>query len=203
MNVRRCLLMLGMVLGLALCLVGFFAQGNALAQPESEERELVAANPKIDCSTNPAYDDKYIVSAFKAGGHTAGRNQQCASCHRNDNPAVGTGDRPVAKYGTMLIENLLDESVTYHMRIGAKGEWEEFKLAPGKVRRHTWNYARTNQNRSPEYWLKYDGDPEKRTRKLTLIATPNKNLGAVYFFERDEKDKEVYLYQPGRQVSRR
>jgi hypothetical protein len=195
--------MLGLVLGLALSVLGFFAQGNALAQPETEERELVAANPKIDCSTNPAYDDNYITSAFKAGGHTAGRNQQCSSCHRSDSPTAGTGDRPVAQYGTMLLENLLAESVTYQLRIGKKGEWEKYELGPGKVRRHTWTYAKANQNRSPEYWLKYDVDPEKRPRKLTLIATPNKNLGAVYFFERDEKDNEVYLYQPGRQVSRR
>lgn len=203
MSMRRFLFLLAPVLVLVLTVLGFVMQGNALAQPETEERELVSANPRMDCSTNPAYDNKYIASAFKAGGHALGRNQQCSSCHRSDSPVAGTGDRPTTRYGTTLIENLLSKPVTYHIRIGNKGEWEKFELEPGKVRRHTWNYDRANQNRSPEYWIKYEGGPENGPRTLSLAATPNKHLGSVYFFDRDEQDGEIYLYRPRFQATRR
>ena len=193
------LLLLGATLGLMLVGLVFLCEGQAVAQSETE---LVSTtvNPTIDCSTNPGYSDQYIASAFKAAGHVGGRNQQCNSCHNGANPRVGEGDRPIAKQGTALIENLLSKPVRYEVRVGKKGDWEKFVLQPGAVRRHSWPYKKPNENRSPEYYLRYDGDPEQKERKLTLIATPNPKLGSVYFF--DQEDKDVYLYAPKRQVSR-
>jgi hypothetical protein len=202
MNVRRGFLSL--VAGVALFLGAqlLFYQGPALAQPETEE--ISVKNPLIDCSTNPAYDNQYIASAFRAGGgHAGGRNQQCSACHRSDSPRVGVGDRPVAHMGTALIQNRLSQPITYSVKLGKKGEWESYELNPGAVRRHSYKYGRPNQNRSPEVWVKYDsptgGEVERR---LTLVATPNPRLGAVYFFDQD-KDRQVGIWMPSSMVSRR
>jgi hypothetical protein len=202
MSVRRGFLSLLAVLGL-LAARALFDRGTARAQPESEE--LAVKNPLIDCSTNSAYDNQYIASAFKAGGgHSGGRNQQCSACHRSDSPRAGTGDKPVARQGTALIQNRLSEPVTYSVMFGKKGKWETFELKPGAVRRHSYKYGTPNQNRSPEVWVKFAGPRGKEEeRQLTLVATPNAKLGSVYFFDRDEKDRQAYLWVPTRVVSRR
>jgi len=202
MNVRRASLSLAALAGLLLAGEALFDQGTARAQVETEE--ISTANPKIDCSTNPSYDDKYIASAFKAGGgHAGGRNQQCSACHASDSPRVGMGDKPATQAGTALIHNRLSEPVSYAVKFGKKGEWEEFELKPGAIRRHSYKYARANQNRSPEAWVKFaDPNGRERERRLELIATPNERIGSVYFFERDDKDREVYLWVPGRQARR-
>jgi len=197
------LLSLGAVLGLLLGVPFLFYQSTALAQKLDSE-EITAKNPLIDCSTNPAYDNEYIASAFKAGGgHRGGRSQQCSACHMSDSPRVGAGDKPVAKLGSTLIHNRVGERVSYSVKEGKKGEWQTYELNPGAVRRHSYKYSRPGQNRSPEVWLKYDGPKSKEVvQRLTLVATPNEKLGSVYFFDRDNKDRQVYLWMPYLTVSR-
>jgi hypothetical protein len=202
MSVRRGFLSLLAVVGVLLG-AQLFYPGPAVAQPESEE--LNEKNPLIDCSTNAGYDNKYIAAAFKAGGgHKGGRNRQCSACHKSDSPRVGRGDKPVARRGTALVYNPLDKVVTYSVKMGKKGEWEEVELKPGAVWRHSYKYKKANQNRSPRVWIKYEGsDGEEQVRRVKLVATPNERLGSVYYFNRDKKDRQVYLYAPTRQVSRR
>jgi hypothetical protein len=203
MNMRRGVLSLGAGLVLLLGVSALFYQGTVRAQVESEEISTV--NAKIDCSTNPSYDNKYIASAFRAGGgHAGGSNRQCNACHAGNSPRVGMGDKPITRYGTALIHNRLATTVSYSVRFGKKGEWESYELKPGAVRRHSYKYSRPNQNRSPEAWIKFHGPKDKDVEKrLSLLATPNVRLGAVYFFERDDKDRLVYLWEPGHQVGRR
>jgi hypothetical protein len=98
---------------------------------------------------------------------------------------------------------MLAEPVTYEVKIGTKGEWEKFVLEPQTIRRHSWKYGKPNQNRSPEFQVRYEGDPEKRARPVTPIATPNAKLGSLYVFNRDKQDRQVYLYTPVSSVSRR
>lgn len=203
MNVRRGFLSLVAVLGLPLGVQALFYQGTALGQPEVEE--LSMRNPLIDCSTNPAYDDEFIASAFRAGGgHVGGRYQQCNACHKSDNPTVGTGDRPVALMGTSLVHNRLSEPISYSVKVGEKGEWESYELNPGAVRRHSYKYSRPNQNRSPDLRIKYtDQKGREKEHQLKLVATPNPKLGSVYFFDLDNTKRQVQLKVSGVEVSRR
>jgi hypothetical protein len=200
MSLHRRVLSLVFVLGLLLSLPLLGSQGTALAQPESEE--ITVKNPLIDCSTNPAYDNRYIAAAFKSGGgHVGGSNRQCNACHQNANPQFG--DKPRATLATALIQNRLKEEITYSTRMGKKGEWEKVELKPGAVQRHSFRYKKANANRSPEFFVKFEGTKgEEVERKLGLVATPNEKLGAVYFFERDEKDNQVYLWRPGPKINR-
>jgi hypothetical protein len=202
MSVRRGFLSLLALVG-ALLGAQLFYPGPAVAQPEDEE--ITEKNSLIDCSTNKAYNNKYIASAFKAGGgHKGGSGRQCSACHKSDSPRVGRGDKPRARQGTALVHNRLDEAVTYSVKYGKKGEWKEIDLEPGAVYRHTWKYKKANQNRSPQVWVKYEGaDGKERVRRIKLVATPNEKLGSVYYFNKTRKTRRTYLDAPDRQVSRR
>lgn len=199
MSVQRGLLSVLAVAGL--CAVpALFYYGTAVAQPETEK--LVARNPLIDCSTNPAYENKYIASAFRAGGgHAGGRNQQCSACHQSDRPQVGEGDRPRATAGTALIRNRTSTTVGFSVKYG-DGEWKRYTLGPGDVERVSYRYEFVNQNRSPDVWIKYRGPNGEQVSKIMLIASPNKRLGSVYFFDRDDKG-EIDMWKPSEQVARR
>src|SRR5207248_3098281 len=126
----------------------FLVQGRALAQEEEEDREAVVANPVIDCSTNPGYNNDYIASAFQSEGHNG-----CISCHQDAHPIPGRGDRPQLAHASLLIQNRSNKLVTYELKRG-KGDWQEYQLKPGHIRRYAWQYARAGENRSPQYLMK-------------------------------------------------
>lgn len=203
MFLNRCVLPLAAVLG-------FLALGASLhpaAQANDDlrtEEASVVDNPKIDCSTNSAFEDKYIASAFRAGGgHVGVRNQQCSACHQNDTPRVGSGKPPTVA-ATAIVYNRLSEPIAYSVKVGTKGEWKNFELPPNTVKRHIYDYARKNQNKSPQVYIKYATPTgTEKEQKLTLIATPNEKLGSVYFFEKDAKDPKTLLWEPTRTVARR
>lgn len=202
MSVRRGTLSLLAATGLALAGLALTEQGTAVAQPDLEE--ISVTNPLIDCATNPAYDNTYIASAFKAGGgHAGGSMQNCSACHPSDSPTVGSG-KPKATAATALIQNNLSEPVSFAVKYGRKGEWKDVELKPGAVQKVSYKYKQPGQNRSPEAWIKYDkpnvGEVEK---KLTLVATPNPKLGQVYFFDRDTKgERQAKLWMPTSTVYR-
>jgi len=176
--------------------------GPSEARAEEAEDEFVS-NPMIDCSTNAGYRDNYISEAFSIAGGPRSTNQSCNACHQNAHPVPGQGDRPEASQATVLVYNRLKEPVDYQVRAARGGEeWKNFTLKPGQIVRHSWRYSQANQNRSPVYYLKYPNDPELRTRRLIPIATPNRNLGSVYFFDADDT-RQVRLFQPGSSVARR
>jgi len=177
----------------------FLVQGRVLAQDEDEEdREVVVANPVIDCSTNPGYQNDYVASAFQAEGHKG-----CISCHQDAHPQPGRGDRPQLTHGTILVQNRTSKPVTFELKKG-KGDWQEYELKPGHIRRYAVKYARAGQNKSPKYQMKvHAGEPDDaRVRTLTPMATPNKDLGSLYFFDKDDKTGLVRLYKPTARIHR-
>jgi len=183
-------------------------QRTALAQSGSEDSETMVVDQKIDCSTNRGYNDKNIARTFgalKGVNAPVASNQKCSACHKTDSPTVGSG-KPLYVGATALVQNRLpDSEVSYMARFGKKLEWKEYKLKPGAVQRHTWDYAEPtrNQNKSPELFIKFEnskGDVVERS--LPLIATPNPKLGSIYYFDTDDDDKLVYLWQPNGSIAR-
>ncbi len=188
----------GLVLGL-----GLIALSPTAAQPLSDDQFV--ANTVIDCSTNPTYNDRFIASAFRAGGgHTGGSNRNCNACHKSDNPRMNTGDKPVLVMGNSILHNRMDEPVNYSVKYGRNGKWEDFELAANMTRNHGFDYERPRQNKSKEVFIKYKtSDEQTIERPLQLMATPNRKLGTVYFFDKDKGDRQVYLWVPGKQPARR
>jgi len=201
MTVQRGLLTIGAAVGL---LVGL----NALIQPQEvvaqEDSEELISNPVIDCSTNrDFYDNKFVKIALRTGGgNVAASNQNCNSCHKGASPRQNTGDKPVPEMGNTIIQNHMQEAVNYSIKYG-KGPWKEFELEPGKVQRHSYEYAHAGVNKSPPVFIKYKKDAKSpaEERQLTLVATPNKRIGSLYFF--DENDKgQLAMWEPGAQPIR-
>ena len=174
-------------------------QGTALGQPEFEE---LVSNTKIDCSTNPAFNDPFIVSAFKAGGAHSGGNQQCGACHPGGK--TGMGDKPIAKAGSSLLQNRLTTPISYSVQFGKNGKWEPKKLQPGGTERISYKYTKANQNKSPKVLLKFtNSSGREELHRLDLLATPNPKLGSVYFFDKDRKQQGIKLLEPHKQPGRR
>src|SRR2546425_403187 len=124
MNVRQGLLCVTALLGLLLLL-----PPRVLAQPDTEE--ISVKNPLIDCSTNSAYNSKQIKPVITAVGGPGGQMQKCNACHQSESPRAGSGDKPVAKWGTALVQNRLSQPVTFSIKYGKQGEWKEYELKAG------------------------------------------------------------------------
>jgi hypothetical protein len=206
MNVR--LATVALLVGAALLLGGGPALFlSAAPRPRYDDTEYeTVSNKLIDCSTNSGYRDRYVKEAFaataKQGGGAINPNQDCRACHQNDHPVPGKGDKPRASQATALVHNRTSRSVNIEMKQGKNGQWKKATLKPGGVQRITYPYKGKTRRSSPAYYLKYEGDPYNKQRKLTPMATPNKNLGSVYFFDKGSDDK-VRFYEPNANVARR
>lgn len=206
----RCGLACGLAL-VALVLGGTWfclTPSTARADEEGYTETETIKNDTIDCTTNPGYTDKYVARAFQDSQKRKSplnMGSDCRACHQNEHPRVGTGDRPPVEQASVLVQNRsTSRSISFQVRKGKDGEWEKRTLKPNAIERITYKYPKSKvkakDRSSPVYYLKYDGDPAKKARKLVPMATPNPKLGNVYFFEEDQG--VVRLYQPGKSVGR-
>jgi len=174
------------------------------AADEGEEHAYVS-NPLTDCSTNPGFRDSNRVKAIKEVGGPIAQNTSCASCHKNtDHPQVTADhrDRPEVGQAAVVLQNRTDKPITFQVRFSARdSKWKEVTLEPNKVSEHVWKYGKDRQGQSPYLQVKYEGDPYDKVRQLVPMATPNKHLGAVYFFDAG-KDNQVRIFEPGSTVAR-
>jgi hypothetical protein len=201
MNLQRRVLVLLTLAGLMGGGLFVGLQERTMAQAPDIEDEIIVANPLVDCSTNMAYNDPINKEVYTAVGGPQASNSQCNACHQNAHPVPGQGDRPRAKQSTVLVMNKTAEPVRFEMKVGNKSEWTEVELKPRQIFRRTFPYTQINQNKSPQFFVRYEDDPENKARKVYPMATPNPKIGSVYFFEQDNQG-QVKLYTPKSWVSR-
>jgi hypothetical protein len=185
----------------------FRGPGSARAQDEQyEERSGDEAdynnryrkNPKIRCLPYIKAPPEEVPKAPRKF-LTHYRHQRCNECHQSPSPVAGRGDRPKAMAGTGVVVNASNDEIEYEAKYGT-GDWEKFRLKPGKGRRHTKNYptedVEKDKRQSRPVWVRYRSAGEWRTYRLELVATPKKEFGNIYYFERRGGDVK-FVSLPG------
>jgi hypothetical protein len=91
---------------------------------------------------------------------------------------VAGGDARAADshYAMVGVRNPTNLTITYFFKWGEDSEWEEYVLAPGQSRWHSWAYAYPNQNHSPRPYVRFDcdltSDVNMTEYRLTAYAAP-------------------------------
>lgn len=155
------------------------------------------SNRVIDCSTNKTYRRGKYADFIASVGH---KNiaSDCRSCHKAARPTVGVGDRPTTRFASFALANYTNEKQKYFLSAGPKGEWTEISLDPNKLKSYSWKYDNRNTRQSPAFWIRFGG----KTYRLVPLATPNENIGAMYYFEPDAGAKTA-RFSSARQPLRR
>lgn len=166
------------------------------AAPSSFSPQDFVRDPVIDCSTNTAYRAGEFGDFIRAASQmNVNVSTDCRSCHRSGAPRPGQGDRPRPQFATSVLSNRSHEAVEYQLRIGETGEWKTYRIEPGKTQIVSWQYQQASQNSSPKHYLKHAGSRDTPFL-LQLFATPNRNLGNMYFFDKRDGNDRVTFWQP-------
>jgi len=165
-----------------------------IAAPKFVEDGIRVSNAKIDCSINEAFHRGVYSHYALAAGFT-----DCRSCHRSANPVAGRGDRPSLRFGTAGLQNKADKPIDVRIKAGENGEWVNYDIAPGKTMNISWEYQKAGENRSPKYFVMVDGTKHE----LKLLATPNQQLGNLYFIQKGSNDDKLHLWLPHQKPHRR
>jgi hypothetical protein len=171
------------------------------AEPEYEPVEF-QNNPKIKCvprRINNQHRDlpRNQLNPVLQSQHHKG----CAACHQSNRPVAGRGDRPRVDAATALLENSLNRSIQYDLKIG-DGEWKPYELKPKTYHRHTWKY-RGKKGKSPVYKIRYQDNGQDLEKDLLLVATPNKQLGNLYYFAENRNTNQLDLKTPKKKMYRK
>jgi len=182
---------------------GTFLNRGAWAYDNDEHEQMnLQNNPKIKCMPQGRQNvqrqnlPRQIVPILESQHHKG-----CAACHQSTNPVAGRGDHPRVNAATALVENTLDHTIQYDLKIG-NSEWKSYDLKPGTYHRLTWNYGR-KKGKSPQYQMRYGAEGSKQQKNLLLVATPNKNLGNLYYFSKNKRTQEVELKTPKKKLYRK
>jgi hypothetical protein len=74
-------------------------------------------------------------------------------------------------YAVTSITNGTNTTLTYSVRWGDNGQWQQVTLGPGGSMNHYWRYDYANENRSPALSIRFDADLTAGTywRDYTLV----------------------------------
>lgn len=145
-------------------------------------------NPKIKCLPFVKVSKQVPQAPRNLIRHQ--QHQRCIACHQSNSPVKGRGDRPKVMAATALVVNSFKTPIQYEAK-GGNGQWQSYTLAPGQARRHTMNYktrAQQKKRRSKPVWVRYEVNGHDHKQELKLVATPRKEFGNVYYFERQQDD---------------
>jgi hypothetical protein len=138
------------------------------------------------------------------------QKQGCIACHQSNNPKAGRGDHPKVKAATAHVVNALNQPMEYETKSSGDTDWRSITLQPGQSYPHTYDYKekftyksktkkQRKQHRSPEVLVRFTVNGKRQApQRLTLVATPNRKLGNVYYFQKEQQ--KVALYSPPKKM---
>jgi hypothetical protein len=99
------------------------------------------------------------------------------------------------RYGTLSIKNLTHGTLNFSYKIGKNDHWHSSSIHPGQVRLWKHKYKYVNEDRSPQFYIRFDSDLTDDTfwieYKLDRYAKPGDSVreSKQYAFEYEKLNR--------------